>query len=295
MKYIGFNGEVVERDKAVISVLDHGFLYGIGLFETMRTYGGKPFMLERHLRRLADGCRALGIDRRDDPEQAERHIAELLRANGLQDGYVRYTVSAGEGALGLPSEAYTAPNTIVYAKALPDPPASLYTHGKPLQLLRTRRNSPEGDVRLKSAHYMNNIMAKRELARYSEAQRAGAEGLMLNEAGYVAEGIVSNVFFIRGGVCRTPDVATGILPGITRALVLEDARHAGIAVEEGFYTWDDLLQADEIFITNSIQELVPVQRLYDTERNERIVGDGAAGPVTALLLQLYRSRIAGQR
>ncbi len=254
----------------MISVLDHGFLYGLSLFETFRTYGGRPFLLSKHLTRLADGCRAVGIElpRGAELARVERHVAELLQAQGLRDGYVRYTVTAGDAALGLPDGLYMTPNVVVYAKPLP-PAAPLAARGRALQLLRTRRNSPEGDVRLKSAHYMNNILAKRELGETPSARAAGgapAEGLMLNAAGHLAEGIVSNVFFVKNGVCYTPAVDTGILPGITRGFVLELAQLAGVVVEEGYYSWEDLLEADEVFITNSIQEIVPIHTLYDLER-----------------------------
>jgi len=269
MQLIGFNGRIVSPQEAMISVLDHGFLYGLSLFETFRTYGGRPFLLSRHLDRLADGCRAVGIELPRDAQlaQVRRHVAELLQASGLRDGYVRYTVTAGDAALGLPESTYTTPNIVVYTKPLP-PAAPLAAKGKALQLLRTRRNSPEGDVRLKSAHYMNNILAKRELGETPSARAshgAPAEGLMLNAAGHVTEGIVSNVFFVKNGVCCTPAIDTGILPGITRGFVLELAQQAGIAVEEGYYTWEDLLKADEVFITNSIQEIVPIHTLYDLE------------------------------
>jgi len=269
MQYIGFNGRIVPPQEAMISVLDHGFLYGLSLFETFRTYGGRPFLLSRHLTRLASGCRAVGIELPRDAQLArvERHVAELLQVSGLRDGYVRYTVTAGDAALGLPETAYMTPNVVVYVKPLP-PAAPLAARGRALQLLRTRRNSPEGDVRLKSAHYMNNILAKRELGETpsaSASHSAPAEGLMLNAAGHITEGIVSNVFFVRNGVCCTPAIDTGILPGITRGFVLELAQQADIAVEEGYYTWEDLLEADEVFITNSIQEIVPIYTMYDLE------------------------------
>jgi len=299
----------------MISVLDHGFLYGLSLFETFRTYGGSPFLLSRHLTRLADGCRAVGIElpRGAELARVQRHVAELLQAQGLRDGYVRYTVTAGEAALGLPETAYMTPNVVVYAKPLP-PAAPLAARGKALQLLRTRRNSPEGDVRLKSAHYMNNILAKRELGETPSARAthgAPAEGLMLNTAGHLTEGIVSNVFFVKNGVCYTPAVDTGILPGITRGFVLELAQQAGIKAEEGYYSWEDLLEADEVFITNSIQEIVPIHTLYGLEHIEwrvesrsqptslsetmdRSLSDAgllSSIPVTHLLHQAYQQAI----
>lgn len=303
---VSMNGTLIEQAEAVVSIYDHGFLYGIGLFETLRTYGGRPFLLERHLARLAAGCSELGI--RPAPAEADVRelIARLLTANGLADAYFRLTVTAGMDMLGLPAGDYGQPNTILYVKPLPAADEAVYRTGKPLRLLRTRRNTPEGAGRLKSLHYMNNLLAKRELQSYPPASPSGAgappEGLMLTADGHLAEGIVSNVFFVRrhgGGsepcLC-TPSLATGILPGVTRAYVLElAAGQQGVRFEEGLYTWQDLLAADEVFITNSIQELVPVTTLIDEQGAGFAVGGGSgtgnnagAGPLTERLLQLYR-------
>jgi len=293
--YVGWNGTICKDSEAVISIYDHGFLYGIGLFETFRTYDGEPFLLEEHMARLQRGCQELRIAHEPVHEivSTRQLLRELLEANGLKDGYIRYTVSAGDDILGLPAGDYAKPNIIIYVKPLPPFADELYVHGKPLQLLRTRRNSPEGEVRLKSLHYMNNILAKRELQQYEAARTSGAEGLMLDVRGYAAEGIVSNVFLIRDGICCTPALDTGILPGITRAFVLDLARRLGVTVEEGHYTWDDILHAEELFVTNSIQEIVPVTSLLDEQGNRFAIGGGTVGVVTSLLLRQYRSAVAG--
>lgn len=295
MKWIALNGQCMDADAAVVSVMDHGFLYGMGLFETFRTYEGRPFLLERHLERLLVGCRQLGIGTESLPDAAalRRTIADLMKANELEEAYIRYTVSAGEDILGLPAGEYTRPNQILMAKPLPQTSGQLYTHGKALQLLATRRNSPEGPVRLKSLHYMNNILAKRELSSYEEAARLYAEGLMLNADGYLSEGIVSNLFFVRNRRLYTPDTACGLLPGITRSVVMELAAAAGLSCEEGFYTWDDLLRADEIWLTTSIQELVPVTTLMDASGRAAEISGGRIGPVTDKLLRMYRRQTGG--
>ncbi|MBU7320907.1 aminodeoxychorismate lyase [Paenibacillus oleatilyticus] len=284
---IDLNGNVIEEQKAVVSVYDHGFLYGMGLFETFRTYGGRPFLLEWHLERLAAGCRELDIRYVPDPEGLQARIHRLLEANELTDAYFRFTITAGTDILGLPAEPYKHPTEILYVKALPPVDSSVYNHGKPLQLLESRRNSPEGAIRHKSLHYMNNILAKQELRRYSWA--AQAEGLLLDAQGFLSEGIVSNVFFVRGGELHTPAVETGLLPGITRRYVMTMARETGLSVSEGLYRWEELTGADEVFLTNSIQEIVPVTGLFDREGNAHTVGDGTAGPVTAKLLSRYRN------
>ncbi|SEL96308.1 4-amino-4-deoxychorismate lyase [Paenibacillus sp. OK003] len=274
---------------AVVPVTDHGFLYGLGLFETFRTYQGVPFLLERHLERMASGCRELGIPFTTTAAEVTDWIKNLLLANDLQDAYVRYTVSAGEAPLGLPSGDYVKPNHIVLAKALPEPSPSLYENGKMLQRLSTPRNTPEGEVRFKSLHYMNSILAKRELNGYGQHVQS-AEGLQLTQDGYIAEGIVSNVFWVRQGVLYTPSLATGILPGITRAVVLELAVHQGIPCQEGLFPWEELIQADEIFLTGSVAELVPVTTLRDEDGTETVISSGHIGPVTEALLGMYRQK-----
>lgn len=286
------NGSLCEESQALVSAYDHGFLYGMGLFETFRTYQGKAFLLDAHLERLSQGCKALAIELELKRDHWEHQIEQLLKVNQLEDGYFRLTVSAGADILGLPANSYSDPTIILYVKPLPVMDIMLYEQGKALQLLRLTRNSPEGDQRLKSFHYMNNIMAKRELAEYPWA--AGAEGLFLNQAGYMAEGIVSNIFFVRqGGIC-TPEISTGILAGITRQWVLE---HAGKdhQVEEGLFGWQALVEADEIFLTNSIQELVPVTVLFDVHGEKIKISNGSIGPVTHGLLQHYRIQTSGLR
>jgi len=297
---IGLNGNVVDAHEAVISVYDHGFLYGLGLFETFRTYNGKPYLLERHMNRLKSGCAELGIPFDMSIGQLEDWLGGLLRENGLEDGYVRLTVSAGEGALGLPSGDYTRPTIVLLVKELPPVNEEALRLGKELRLLRTVRNTPEGPVRFKSLHYMNNIMAKRELLGLGDDRsphlmpaHPAAEGLMLTREGWLSEGIVSNLFFMRGGIVHTPAVDTGILPGITRGRVMELASAAGYRVQEGHYGWAELASADEIWLTNSIQELVPVTELTRFDTHERIrIGGGSAGKVTMELLASYRSDTA---
>lgn len=306
MTYIGVNGKPTPLNEAVISVMDHGFMYGMGLFETFRTYGGRPCLLDCHLERLQEGCRVLGIPFEGRRDRLEAEIAELLALNGLEDAYLRLTVSAGPGPLGLTTEPYAEPKVILYVKPLPNSGPELYRLGKTLWRLSTPRNTPESGVRLKSLHYMNNMLARRELAEY-ERQPAGeanaegsgtaavrpqpAEGLMLTAEGILAEGIASNLFFVRLGKLYTPEIGTGILPGITRRAVLELAGTHGWAVEEGRYTWDELREADEVFVTNSIQELVPVTRLAEPGGKEVSVGDGEIGKVTERLLYFYRESV----
>ncbi|MBA2940969.1 aminodeoxychorismate lyase [Paenibacillus sp. CGMCC 1.16610] len=282
---ISINGKLMDEQQAVVSVYDHGFLYGLGLFETFRTYNKVPFLLAEHMNRLAEGCKELGIGYEPDTERMQKLIDELLAANGLQDAYIRFSVSAGVEALGLPSGDYGQPTEIVYIKALPPRDAKIYEEGKALQLLKLPRNTPEGLYRFKSFHYMNNILAKRELSQYRWA--TGAEGLMMSEEGYVAEGIVSNLFFIKDGTCYTPSLDTGILAGITRAHVLRIAQRGQLPAQDGLYRWEDLTEADEVFLVNSIQEIVPVTTLYTPSGQKISVGTGTVGPITRELIRTY--------
>ncbi|MGO4349214.1 aminodeoxychorismate lyase [Paenibacillus sp. MCAF9] len=283
---VELNGSVMDASEAVISVYDHGFLYGIGLFETFRTYEGKPYLLDRHMKRLCSGCDQLGIQYTPNMEELRSSVNELLEANELKDGYIRLTVSAGEAELGLPTGDYEQPNVLMLVKALPPVKDAVHMRGRELRLLQTRRNTPEGEVRFKSLHYMNNIIAKRELLASGAAP--GAEGLMLSREGWLAEGIVSNLFFAKDNVVYTPELATGILPGITRERVLELAGSAGYETEEGLYSLEKLQTADEIWLTNSIQELVPVTLLSEAGGVSRVIGNGQAGSITKQLLTLYR-------
>jgi len=278
-----WNGTIIDESEAVIPITDHGFLYGMGLFETFRTYGGKPFLLERHVARLRSGCEELRIAYAPEADTIEAVVRETLRANDLTDGYVRWSVSAGAAPLGLPSPAgYTKPNVAVMAKPLPAPSAE----PKELHLLKLPRSAPEGAVvRRKSFHYMNNVLGKWELAERTASPRA--EGLFADAQGVLVEGIVSNVFWVAGGRLFTPSPDTGCLPGVTRDVVIESARDAGVPVVEGRFAWETLADADEAFVTNSVQELTPVCALFDASGERRTQWAAEAGPVTERLRILY--------
>jgi 4-amino-4-deoxychorismate lyase len=285
---IWLNDVIMDEREAVIPATDHGFLYGIGLFETFRTYGGKPFLLERHLSRLADGCQTLRINVSLDIYRIVDQVEKILAVNALSDAYIRLSVSAGSAPLGLPSlDSYKQPNVMMMAKALPQSVAI----PKTLMVLALPRSNPEGPIRQKSFHYMNNILAKWEMSERSAPQHA--EGLFLNAQGYVTEGIVSNVFFVHHGTLCTPSVSTGCLPGITRALLLELATANDIAIDEGLYTWEDVAQAEEVLVTNSIQEITAVDTLIDATDRMIQRWSHVPGPVTALLQHAYRARIQG--
>lgn len=286
---IYLNGQMINAEQAVVSVYDHGFLYGLGFFETFRTYNGKAFLIERHVERLHAACQYVGIKQCLTVEELNTIVANLLQHNHLDDAYVRVTISAGIGELGLPTDNYNEPTILILVKPLPQAEKAALMNGKALQLLSTHRNTPEGPLRFKSLHYMNNIIAKRELQAMGDSTVAGAEGLMLTNEGKLAEGIVSNLFFAHGSQLYTPHINTGILPGITRQYVIELANQHGYHVEEGFYEWEMLWDCSEIWMTNSVQELVPITSLLGLHGERKIISNGEAGPICTELLQRYQA------
>lgn len=285
---ISMNGQLVNDHEAKVSAYDHGFLYGLGLFETFRTYDGEPFLLDQHLDRLNDGCSVLGISHMAEPDQVRKEVARLLGANGLKDAYIRYSVSAGVHELGLAGALTAEPTIVIYVKPL-TLRSDWYKSGRPVQMLDTVRPLPETRWRLKSFQYMNGWLAKRELMTYPWAKEA--EGVQLNERSELTEGIVSNLFFVKAGKLHTPSIATGVLPGVTRAYVLRLSHHLGIATDEGEYTCDDLIGADEIFLTNSIQEIAPVSEVYMTDGSKHLPSMPVPGPVTSQLMKRYGDQI----
>ncbi|OMP68078.1 aminodeoxychorismate lyase [Domibacillus epiphyticus] len=263
--YTYVNGTIIRNEEVRISPFDHGFLYGIGVFETFRTYDGKLFLLDEHIDRLNNSLRKLNIVFEFTREEVKQIIALLEEANGWKNAYIRLNVSAGEGNIGLQTKPYTQPNIIAFQKSL-GPAASLAV--KRGKWLETPRNSPEGGSRFKSHHYLNNVFGKREAG-----DDPGVEGLFLTESGYVAEGVVSNIFWMKKNTLYTPSVETGILDGVTRRFVMKIAGESGVNVEEGLYVPEVVESADEVFVTNSIQEIVPLSEIG----NKPLPGaDGAA-------------------
>jgi 4-amino-4-deoxychorismate lyase len=249
--YIYINGKVLTKEEAVISPYDHGFMYGLGAFETFRTYNGFPYLIDEHIDRLQEALKELNISAVINKEHVIEMVQTLLQKNKLEDAYFRLNVSAGNGDIGLQTDPYENPVVILYTKPLPQSIAS----AKELVLLNTVRNTPEGKQRLKSHHYLNSILGKRELK-----DPAGQEGMFLTEEGFISEGTVSNLFWFKDGTLFTPGLSTGILNGITRKWVLNASEKMNIPFETGNYKINELHNADEVFLTNSIQELIPVNR-----------------------------------
>ncbi|GJL59559.1 MAG: branched chain amino acid aminotransferase [Nitrospirales bacterium] len=280
--WIFLNGEFVKREQARISVFDHGFLYGDGVYETLRVYGGRIFLLERHLARLRRSCELIGLVLPIQDDAWAPIMTEMLIRNGLQDAALRVTISRGEGELGIDPGLCPRPTTVVMAKAVVSYSAHMREQGVRLQLVSVRRN-PESaqSPQIKSLSFLNNILAKQE------AVQAGAfDALMLNMDGHVTECTTSNIFFVSNHRLHTPSVACGILEGITREVVMVLARELGIEVEEGAYAAADVLQADECFMTNTGLEIMAVSQIG---RNP--IGQGRSGEITMTLWRAFQENL----
>lgn len=249
------NGEYVDSNELCISPFDHGFLYGLGFFETFRTYKGQVPFFEAHMKRLRETLAMYRIVLPHTDEALREVVANLDEASG--DGYFRLNVSAGVHDIGLQPSAYAEPTVIVFRKPLVERPRG---KAKELVALKTPRNTAEGAIRVKSHHYGNNVLARFELPNLADF-----EGLFYTEQGYLAEGITSNVFWVHDRVLYTPALETGILNGITRQVVMRLAGELGVEVQEGLYTVEHLLAADECFCTNAVQELVPISHFGDKQ------------------------------
>jgi branched-chain amino acid aminotransferase len=273
------NDKVVPSADAKISVFDHGFLYGDGIYETMRAYDGVVFMFDEHMRRLSRSAVLIGLDIGKSTEELKLAIYETMQANNLSAAYIRMTISRGTGAIGLDPALCKSPTLVVMAHEFRDYPKSYYDEGLRLIISSVRRNLKEAlNPQIKSLNFLNNILAK------IEAIKADVdESLMLNAGGFLAEGTISNIFFVKDDILCTPSVECGILDGITRTIVLDLASRNGITVKEGEFWPEDVYAASEVFITNSTMEVMPVRRVDDKHFK--------AGEVSRLLLSKYRDDV----
>ena len=272
------NGEYMPQQQLKISPFDHGFLYGLGFFETFRTYDGKAIFLQQHIQRLNQALEAFHIEMPYSIDELTLIIETLNEKNGGDDGYFRLNVSAGEHEIGLAPTHYQNPNVIIFRKALPK---SDSIFEKSAVILKTIRNTPEdGANRFKGHHYGNNVFARFELPSLAER-----EGIYLTKEGFVAEGITSNIFWVKHNVLYTPALSTGILPGITRANVIQLAHQLGIEVVEGKLPLSDLMEADECFMTTAIQQIVPISQIEGKQYK------GTTGEFTSKLKKVYEAFI----
>jgi len=283
---VNVNGRVSDQEHASISIFDHGFLYGEGVYETLRTYNGQPFLFDRHMRRLRNSAGMLALDIPLTDAQIDGRFRETVRAAGLGTGkdreaYIRILVTRGIGELTYDPAATPTPSIVVIVKPNVDPPQEVFDRGVKVSLVGVVRNHP-GTVNplIKSNSLLNNALAMQE------ALRSGAfEGVMRNYKGELAECTQSNLFIVKNGAALTPPIDAGLLPGITRAFLFEVGAEAGIPVREAVLTDADLLGADESFLTSTTREVVPIVRVDD-----RTIGSGVPGPITQALLRGYRQK-----
>jgi branched-chain amino acid aminotransferase len=277
--YIYLNGKIVPSKEAVISVFDHGFLYGDGIYETIRVYDGVIFRLNEHLQRLFRSASLIGLTIPLGIDPLKVAIYKTLIANKLRNAYIRLTVSRGRGAIGLDPDLCTEPTIVIIVQELKEYPKTFYENGITLIIAETRRNLKGAiDPRIKSLNFLNNILAK------IEAKKKGVyEALLLNVYGKLTEGTISNIFFYKDGIIYTPSVDCGILDGITRGLIIDLAKREDLKIKEGKFKREDLYAAEEVFITNTTMEVMPVAKVDDQGY--------AVGSLAKFLRKVYRQEV----
>jgi branched-chain amino acid aminotransferase len=288
---VNVNGRVFDQEHAVISVFDHGFLYGEGVYETLRTFNGLPFLFDRHMQRLRNSSGMLMLPVPISDADMAARCRETMKAAGLGDGpqneaYLRILLTRGIGELSYDPAGCPAPTVVIIVKPHVDPPARAYEQGSTLAIVSIVRNHP-GTVNpmIKSNNLLNNALAMQEAAR-----RGADEGVMRNFRGELAECTTSNLFVVKDGTAFTPPLDAGLLPGITRAYLFEVGQDAGIPVREAVLRDDDLLGADEAFFTSTTRGVMPATRV-----DGHVIGTGTPGPVTRALRQAYDRKALAAR
>jgi len=278
-RQVYISGKLVPAEQATVSVFDHGLLYGDGVFEGIRVYGRKVFLLHEHVERLYESALAIRLRIPMTPDEMTKAVKDTVAANDIDDGYIRLMVTRGAGSLGLDIRRTSNPQVIIIADSISLYPAELYETGMALITASTMRNHAAAlSPRIKSLNYLNNILAK------IEGTDAGTvEALMLNAQGEVAECTGDNIFIVKNGVLKTPPPEAGILEGITRNTVMALAREAGVEVRETPMLRHDIYTANECFLTGTAAEVIAVVSL-----DGRQIGDGTPGPVTQDLLERFR-------
>ena len=284
MQAMGFfasvNGEIAPADQARVSVLDNGFLFGDAVYETLRTYGGRPFHFDRHLARLRRSARRLAIALPDDDGGLTQDADALLRRAANPESYLRIIVSRGAGDVSYRFDRVKGPTVVMIAKPYEPFPDRYYTEGVAIILSSIRRNSPRAlDPAIKSCNLLNNILAVRE----AQARNA-EEALLLNHRDEIAEGASTNLFIVKGGAVLTPPLAAGILAGVTRAIFFELLPGLELSLREATLRVPDLLAADEAFLTSTTREAVPIRSV-----DGRPIGGGRPGPTTRRILEAFRA------
>jgi branched-chain amino acid aminotransferase len=275
---VNINGELVAKEDAKISVFDHGVLYGDGVFEGIRVYNGRIFVLDEHIKRLEDSAKYIMLSLPVSPQEMKDEVVKTVRENGLRDGYIRLVVTRGAGTLGLNPFKCTPPAYFIIVDTVTLYPQEMYDNGMSIITVPTQRNMSEAvSPRVKSLNYLNNILAK------IEALNAGyEEAIMLNKYGFVAECTGDNLFIVCNGVVVTPPAYMGALEGITRNVVMKLATEQEITVKQRVISRHDLFCADECFLTGTAAEVIPVTKI-----DGRVIGDGKPGPITLAVKKLF--------
>lgn len=276
------DGRIVPVSEAKISVFDHGLLYGDGIFEGIRSYSGRVFRLDLHLKRLEDSARAIRLEIPMNRAELTEAVYATLKANSVTDGYIRLVVTRGVGYLGLSPTRTRCPSVFIIADQIELYPRELYEKGMAIISSSVIRNHPNAvSPRIKSLNYLNNILAKIEALDASVH-----EAVMYNHLGFVAECTGDNLFLVRNGTVETPTLAAGLLEGVTRDAVIELVRRRDLPFRERDLTRHDLYVADECFLTGSAAEIIPVTRI-----DGRPVGEGTPGPITRQLMADFRELV----
>lgn len=274
------NGKLVPAKEAVVSVFDHGFLYGDGVYETLRVYDGVIFMLDEHLRRLHRSASMIGLTIPLDMNSLKNSIYETLLTNNLKNAFVRLTISRGHGPIGLDPGLCPEPTIVIIAEEMKDYPKAFYEKGISIIISETKRNFRGAlNPQIKSLNFLNNILAKIEAKK-----RDFYDAVMLNVSGKLTEGTTSNLFFYKEGTLCTPSLECGILDGITRGVVIDLALREGIKVKEGEFTKEDIYAAAEVFITSTTLEVMPVSKVDEHTYS--------VGNITKLLHKKYREEVS---
>jgi branched-chain amino acid aminotransferase len=279
---VNVNGRISSGEEAVIPVFDHGFLYGEGIYETLRTYNGRLFFFDRHMRRLRNSARLIELPLPFTDDELAMRIEETMAAGKLggAEAYVRVLVTRGVGELTYDLKATPTPSWVIIVKPLPSPAAEIYRQGVKVVLVDVVRNHPQSvNPIIKSNNLMNSALAAQQALK-----RGAFEAVMRNYRGELTECTQSNLFIVTNGAALTPPLESGLLPGITREFIFELGPNAGVEVREQILRDDDLFNADELFLTSTTREVLPIVNVDD-----RTIGDGLPGPITRKLLEAFRA------
>lgn len=276
------NNKLVPKSKAKVSVFDHGFLYGDGVYETLRAYSGIVFKIDEHIKRLFRSASMIGIKIPKTHDDIKRAVYKTIKTNRHNEAYIRISVSRGPGPIGLNPELCLKPTLVIISSRFKKYPEKYYKKGVKVAIVNVRRNFKEAlNPQIKSLNFLNNILAKIE-----SIHKGAYEAIMLNYRGYIAEGTISNIFFIKNNVLCTPSVDVGILDGITRKTILDIAKRLKIKFREGKFTRNDIHKAEEVFISNTTMEVMPATQVDNVRIGTK------AGRITKMLHEAYKKRVA---